>query len=143
MAGLEPLRVDERLTLPPEDLRLSFARSGGPGGQNVNKVETKVTLAFQFEASRALSPDQRARLREKLASRITAQGEIQVHAERHRTRERNLTDARERLAMLLSGALLRPKPRRATKPTKGSGKRRLEGKRRRSEIKRGRRNGDE
>lgn len=143
MSGLQPLRVDPRLTLPPEDLRVSFSRSGGPGGQNVNKVETKVILAFQFEASRALTSDQRARLREKLGHRITAQGEIQVQAERYRSRERNLTDARERMALLLATALTRPKPRRATRPTAGSGRRRLEGKRQRSEIKRGRRSRDE
>jgi ribosome-associated protein len=143
MAGLEPLRVDARLTLPAEDLRVDFARSGGPGGQNVNKVETKVILAFHLEASRVLSAEQRARLREKLAGRITARGEVLVQSERHRSRERNLTDAREKLARLLSAALSRPKTRRPTRPTAGSGRRRLEGKRQRAQIKRSRRSTEE
>jgi ribosome-associated protein len=143
MAGLEPLRIDERLTLPSHELEVRFARSGGPGGQNVNKVETKVILVFDLERSSTLSSDQRQRLREKLATRITARGEIAIHADRHRTRERNLADARDRMATLLGAALVRPKPRTATRPTRASRHRRLEGKRMRSEVKRRRRGSDE
>jgi ribosome-associated protein len=143
MVGLEPLRVDERLTVPGDELAVRFARSGGPGGQNVNKVETKVILLFDASASRALSPEQRARLFEKLASRVTARGEIAVHADRHRTRERNLADARERMAALLEEALARPKPRTSTRPTRASRRRRLADKRKRGELKRRRQGSDE
>jgi ribosome-associated protein len=143
MAGLEPLRVGDRLLLPAAELAVSFARAGGPGGQNVNKVETKVILSFDVARSRTLSDEQRARLYERLASRITAQGEIAVHADRHRTRERNLADARERLAALLAGALARPKARTPTRPTRASRRRRVASKRLHGELKRRRRGHDE
>jgi ribosome-associated protein len=142
MSGLEPLPLERGVVIVPADLRLSFARSGGPGGQNVNKVETKVLLAFQVDASQSLSAEQRDRIRQKLAARITSEGTIQIHADRHRSRERNLADARERLAALLSAALERPKARKSTRPTAGSKRRRLEGKRRRSDVKRARRGSD-
>jgi ribosome-associated protein len=142
MSGLEPLPLERGVVVVPADLHVSFARSGGPGGQNVNKVETKVLLTFQVDASKSLSADQRARIRQKLGSRITSEGAIQIQADRHRSRDRNLTDARERLAALLSAALARPKARKPTRPTTGSRRRRLEGKRRRSDVKRTRRSSD-
>lgn len=136
-----PLEVQEGLTLPADELQVTFARSGGPGGQNVNKVETKVVLRFDVRGSRALRESQRRRIEEKLGSRLTKEGELVVHAERHRERARNLTEARERLAGLLRDALHRDPPRRKTRPTRGSVKRRLEQKKQRGQIKRQRRRG--
>ena len=143
MAAGGPLRVNATLVLPPDDLRVEFARSGGPGGQNVNKVETKVVLRFSVPGSRSLAAGQKERLRNVLASRLTTAGEILVSAERFRDRARNLEDARERLARMLAKALVPPKVRRPTRPTRGSVSRRLDSKRKRSNTKRERGGGYE
>lgn len=136
---VDPLRINARLTLPPKELRVSFSRSGGPGGQNVNKVETRVELRFSVRDSEVLGETRRARLLERLRSRLTASGELVLHASRSRHRARNLEDARERLAELLRQGLQVEKARRATKPTRGSQERRLQAKKRRSETKKQRR----
>lgn len=137
-AAREGLRVNSRLILPPGELHVTFARSGGPGGQNVNKVATKAVLVFSVEGSEVLGERRKAILRGRLASRLTRAGEIVIHASRHRERIRNEEDARDRLAALLRSAL-EPRPRRkATKPTRSSKRRRLEEKRRRGTVKRDR-----
>ncbi|MEM7311504.1 MAG: alternative ribosome rescue aminoacyl-tRNA hydrolase ArfB [Planctomycetota bacterium] len=135
MAPTGPLRVHSRLTLPADELGVTYARSGGPGGQNVNKVESKVVLRFSVRASRTLSETQRERLLERLP-RLTGAGELVIHASRYRDRERNLDDARERLATMLRDALAQRRARKATRPTRASQRRRLDAKRRRSETKR-------
>jgi ribosome-associated protein len=132
----EDLELRPGLVIPAGELRAEAARSGGPGGQNVNKVASKVVLRFAPLASRAFDEAQRARLTERLGARLNAQGELVIHASRHRERLRNLDDARQRLASALLAALARPRRRVATKPTRGSKRRRLEGKRRRGEVKR-------
>ena len=135
---MEPLRVSNRLTLPAEELRVSFARSGGPGGQNVNKVASKAVLRFSVRRSGALSEAQRHLLLQRLGNRLTGEGEVVIHASRFREQARNLEDARERLAELLHGALAAPRTRKRTRPTRGSQKRRLESKRQRGQLKRDR-----
>ena len=133
---MDPLPIQGKLTLPPEELQLRYSRSGGPGGQNVNKVETKVELRFAIRASSVLSETQRDRLLERLEPRLTKDGVLIIASSEYRERSRNLEAARDRLANLLRSALKVDRVRRASKPTKGSQKRRLEGKRQRSDTKR-------
>jgi ribosome-associated protein len=128
------LRISRDLTIDENDIDISFVRASGPGGQNVNKLSTAAQL--RFDTSRvALAPDAVARLNRLAGSRMTKDGVIVIHAQRFRTQERNRADAVDRLLELLRAAMTRPIPRRATRPTMGSKTRRLEGKKRRSDIK--------
>jgi ribosome-associated protein len=129
------LPVDDRLALPEEELSFLTSRSGGPGGQNVNKVETRVTVRFDL-ASPSLADDQRARLRERLATRITRGGVLHVTAQRHRTQAANREAAIARLLELLREALAEALPRRPTRVSRAARTRRLQAKRRRGERKR-------
>ncbi len=133
------VRVGPRLTVPRDELEFRFSRSGGPGGQNVNKVETRVELLFDVEGSRALDEAQRERLRAGLSGRIDSRGVLHVASERHRSRKRNIDDVVERFAELLRQALAPRKKRRPTRPTRASKERRLGAKRKRAEIKSSRR----
>src|ERR1700683_1074404 len=128
------LRIARDLSIDEDDLDISFVRASGPGGQNVNKLSTAVQL--RFDTRRVAFPDDAAARLERLAGqRMTKDGVIVIHAQRFRTQERNRSDAIDRLIELLREASVRPTPRRPTKPTLGSKKRRLEGKKRRSDIK--------
>ncbi len=110
-------------------------RSSGPGGQNVNKVSSAVQLRFDVRRSPSLPNDVAIRLMRLAGKRMTKDGVLVLIAQNHRTQERNRADARERLAELVREASVRPVPRRATKPTKASKTKRLEGKKIRSDIK--------
>jgi ribosome-associated protein len=128
------LRVSHALSINENDIDIVFVRASGPGGQNVNKLATAAQLRFDTGKA-ALPDDARARLIRLAGQRMTKDGVIVIHAQRFRTQERNRADAIDRLLELLKDSLVRPTPRRPTKPTFGSKQRRLEGKKRRGDIK--------
>ena len=127
--------VTDRLHILKEDLSEDFIRASGPGGQNVNKVSTAVQLRFNLTGNETLPQDVKSRAARLAGSRLTLNGEIVLQADRFRTRERNREDALERLLELLRTATEKPKPRKATKPTLGSKRRRLDAKKQRGQIK--------
>ena len=131
--------------LPDADLSISFVRSAGPGGQNVNKLATAAQLRFNLDGTGVLSPAVKSRLRTLAGRRVTDEGEILIIARNHRTQEGNRREALARLHALIDAARVEPKLRRATKPTKASKERRLAGKVRDQRVKRlrGRVRGDD
>lgn len=147
MKGLTPqytrpvtgLSINDRVSIPLSEIDLSFARSGGPGGQNVNKVETQVEARWSPGDSAALGPDDRAWLLERLASRLTNAGELLVVSSRYRTQGANRQDALDRLAEVVRAALLRPRKRKKTRPSKAAKQRRIQAKKTRSQTKANRR----
>jgi len=133
------LRVSGLLAIPGQELREMASRAGGPGGQHVNKSNTRVTLRWNVRESRALSDRQRQRLLSVLGVRLTRDGDLVVHADRRRSRARNQDDARERVAQLVRDALAERKDRRPTRPSLASKNRVKATKKFRSEVKRSRR----
>lgn len=132
------LKITPQLSIPESELVERFVRASGAGGQNINKVSTAVELRFDIAQSPSLPEALRARLLGKRDRRLTDEGMIVIDAQRFRTQDRNRQDARERLAAFIATGLSVPKSRIATKPTRASKTRRLEGKRARGDVKRGR-----
>lgn len=119
------VEIKPGIEVPDEELSFSTARSGGPGGQHVNKTSSKVIVRFDLEASSAFTETQRARMRVKIPPRyLTSKGEVVVSSERFRDQHKNREDAVEKLAAVLRAALARPKTRIATKPGKAAKARR-------------------
>jgi ribosome-associated protein len=134
------LAVNESLSIPRAELDVKVSRSSGAGGQHVNKTSSRVEIFWNVAGSRALTEEQRARLTAKLASRLTTEGSIRVVASDMRSQSRNRELAEERLADLVRRALVIPKKRRATKPTRAAKEARLDSKKRHSTKKRERGN---
>src|SRR4051794_12989414 len=130
------IRITDTISLDESEIDESFVRASGPGGQNVNKLNTAVQLRFDVRRSPSLPNDVSIRLQRLAGSRLTQDGVLVITAQRFRTQERNRADALERLVALIREAAAIPKPRRATRPTVASRVRRLEGKKRRAGVKR-------
>ena len=128
--------VTAKIAIDEREVDEQFVRASGPGGQNVNKLSTAVQLRFDVRHSPSLPPEVRARLERLAGARLTREGGVVIIAQRHRTQGRNREDARERLLELIRQAAVAPIKRRPTKPTRASRERRIEGKKRRSGIKR-------
>jgi ribosome-associated protein len=137
------VRVNDRVTIPADELSIAFSRSGGPGGQNVNKVSSKVELRWSPGSTRALTSDDRSLVMSKLAARLTTEGELIVVSSLTRDQITNRGDAEDKLAAIIRAALSRPKPRKKTRPSRGAKERRLKAKHVRAEVKRGRGRGDD
>jgi ribosome-associated protein len=135
------LIVAPELKIPLREFVFTFSRSGGPGGQNVNKVNTKALLRWRVADSLALPEAVRRRLVSQQRRRITAEGELLVVSQRFRDAGRNAADCLEKLRQMIAEAACPPRPRKPTRPTKASVRRRIEDKRRKAMKKRGRRAG--
>src|SRR5438105_4926560 len=135
---LTMFEINAHLRIPDDELRFSFARSGGPGGQNVNKVSSKAILHWNLAANTSIPITVKDRLRTLQRNRITVEGDLVIHAQNHRDQERNKLECLDRLRDMLLQAATVPKKRRPSKPSRGSKERRLHAKKNRSKIKSGR-----
>jgi ribosome-associated protein len=135
---MEDIVVTPRVTIPGDELAITFSRSGGPGGQNVNKVSSKVELRWNPSTSAALSADERSWLIDRLRSRLTTDGTLIVTSTATRDQLKNRDDATSKLALIVRAALDRPKPRKPTRPSRAAKRRRVADKRHKAELKRNR-----
>jgi ribosome-associated protein len=131
--------INQRLQIPEEEFDWTYARSGGPGGQNVNKVSSKAVLRWDLARSPSLPYDVKVRLRAQQANRITNEGVLVLMSQQYRDQERNRQDCLDKLRALILQAAAAPKKRRPTRPTRGSKERRIQAKKRRGTVKAGRR----
>ncbi len=135
---MSDLYVNSRLTIAESELTITRARSSGPGGQNVNKVNSKVTLRWSPQQCAAMDPAWRRRFSARYGNRINRDGELVLHSEKFRDQPRNLADVRQKLVEMLLQCQAAPKKRIATRPTRGSQRRRLDQKTRQSQKKQNR-----
>ncbi len=133
------LIVNRQLRIPLAEIEITYTRSSGPGGQNVNKVNSKAVLRWAVQGSPSLPEAVRERFLQKYGNRLTTEGELLVTSQRFRDAPRNSQDCLEKLRAMLLGVAQPPKRRRPTRPSKGSVERRLQGKRRQSSVKQNRR----
>jgi ribosome-associated protein len=136
---MKDLAVNDQLIIPAAELQVGFARSGGPGGQNVNKVESKVELRWNPAQSAVLGGADRDWLLERLAGRLTQAGDLLVTSSKTRDQAKNRDDAMAKLAAIVRAALERPKARRRTRPSRAAEERRIQEKKRRADVKKARR----
>jgi len=141
----DELLINARVTIPGSELVYTASRSSGPGGQHVNTADTRIQLRWNVAASQALGPVQRARVLRALAPRLTGDGDLILASDAHRSQRRNREDVTQRLAQLLREALIPPRPRKKTRPTAASRRKRLDEKKKRSRLKqnRGKPRGDD
>ncbi len=134
--AVRAIRLGRGVSVPEAELELRTSRSGGPGGQGVNTTDSKVELRWDVGATSALDETQRARVRERLASRLTDDGVLILQASEHRSQHRNREAALARFRSLVGEAIEPPTPRTRTRPSRGAKRRRVEAKKRRGETKR-------
>lgn len=133
------MEITDGITIPEDEITWTFARSGGPGGQNVNKVSSKAILRWNLAVNSSLPADVKQRLRTAQYRRITTEGDLLIQGQRFRDQGGNVEDCREKLRQMILQVLRPPKPRRPTKPSRASKQRRLTAKRQQSQRKAGRR----
>ena len=135
----ESLHIQNGVIIPGHELEVQASLSGGPGGQHVNKTHSRITLRWHLDSSQALSERQRIYLRTRITNRITNAGFVVVHCDKHRQQRRNIKGARQVLQELIYTGLQRPKKRRPTRPTRSSQRKRVDGKKKRGDLKKNRR----
>ena len=138
MAPDDDIKVTRSVRIPRSELTFQFSRSGGPGGQNVNKLNTRVQMRWNIETTASLRDDVLERLKSRARRRINAEGELIITSQRYRDQARNIDDCIEKLSELVRECAQKPVPRKPTKPSAGARRRRLEAKKQRSQRKQSR-----